>query len=159
MFEMVEGTSTNSDKSHRRNTSILRRESTALHDSKLIEALRRSKLYRDYERTFSEVTGLPLALRPVEFFGLPFQGKKNENEFCAFLADCKSSCSLCLQTQSRVAENAGNYPRSIQCPLGLTETAFRDLAKAAEWLAIPVDVLSLKDEPVPHIGPTARKRS
>jgi hypothetical protein len=30
--------------------------------------------------------------------------------------------------------------------------AFRDLAEAAEWLAIPVDVLTLKDEPVPHIG-------
>jgi hypothetical protein len=37
--------------------------------------------------------------------------------------------------------------------------AFRDLAKAAEWLAIPVDVLTLKDEPVPHIGSRARKRS
>jgi len=37
--------------------------------------------------------------------------------------------------------------------------AFRDLAKAAEWLAIPVDVLTLKDEPVPHIGARARKRS
>ena len=28
--------------------------------------------------------------------------------------------------------------------------AFKDLARAAEWLAIPVDVLTLKDEPVPH---------
>jgi hypothetical protein len=27
--------------------------------------------------------------------------------------------------------------------------AFRDLAEAAEWLAIPVDVLTLKDEPAP----------
>ena len=27
--------------------------------------------------------------------------------------------------------------------------AFRDLAKAAEWLAIPVDVLTLKDKPAP----------
>jgi hypothetical protein len=27
--------------------------------------------------------------------------------------------------------------------------AFRDLADAAEWLAIPVDVLTLKDKPVP----------
>jgi AraC-like DNA-binding protein/ligand-binding sensor protein len=123
MFEIVEGASTNSDKSHRRNTSILRRESTAPHDSKLIEALRRSKLYRDYERTFTEATGLPLALRPVEFFGLPFHGKKNENEFCAFLADCKSFCSLCLQTQSRIAENPAKHPHSIQCPFGLTESA------------------------------------
>jgi AraC-like DNA-binding protein len=123
MFATVEGLAGNSDKSHLRNTSVLRRESTALHDSKLIDALRRSKLYRDYERTFTEATGLPLALRPVEFFGLPFHGKKNENEFCAFLADCKSASCPCLQTQSRVAAKPGKYPRSIQCPFGLTETA------------------------------------
>jgi hypothetical protein len=29
--------------------------------------------------------------------------------------------------------------------------AFRDLARAADWLAIPVDVLTLKDEPAPYI--------
>jgi len=28
--------------------------------------------------------------------------------------------------------------------------AFRDLATTAEWLAIPIDVLTLKDEPAPH---------
>jgi hypothetical protein len=37
--------------------------------------------------------------------------------------------------------------------------AFRDLARAAEWLGIPVDVLTLKDEPAPHIRATAGKRS
>ena len=36
--------------------------------------------------------------------------------------------------------------------------AFFDLARAAEWLAIPVDVLTLKDRPAPCIGATARKR-
>ena len=46
-------------------------------DKKLLEALAQSKIYREYERTFTEATGLPLALRPVEFFGLPFRGKKN----------------------------------------------------------------------------------
>ena len=119
----VKGVGGNLERSRARNTSVVRRESTALHDSHVIDALRHSKLYRDYERTFTVATDLPLALRPVEFFGLPFHGKKNENEFCAFLADCKSSCSLCLQTQSRVAESPGKYPRSIQCPFGLTETA------------------------------------
>ncbi len=29
--------------------------------------------------------------------------------------------------------------------------AFRDLAGAAEWLAIPVDILTLKDEPAPPV--------
>ena len=120
---VVDGAAERPNEPHRRNINVVRRESAALHDSKLIDALRHSKLYKDYERTFSEVTGLPLALRPVEFFGLPFHGKKNENEFCAFLADCKSSCSLCLQTQSRVAANPGKYARTIQCQFWLTETA------------------------------------
>ena len=124
MLEMVQGGARNSDNSPPpRNTSVARGESTALHDSKLIDALRHSKLYRDYERTFNEVTGLPLALRPVEFFGLALHGKTNENAFCAFLADRKGSCSLCLQTQGRIAKSAGKYPRSVQCPFGLTETA------------------------------------
>jgi AraC-like DNA-binding protein/ligand-binding sensor protein len=91
-------------------------------DKKLLEALRQSKLYRDYERTFTEATGLPLALRPVEFFGLPFHGKKNENPFCAFLAERKSCCALCLQTQARLSEARGDIPHSMQCPYGLTET-------------------------------------
>ena len=37
--------------------------------------------------------------------------------------------------------------------------AFRDLAEVAEWLAIPVDVLTLKDEPAPHIGEIRRSGS
>jgi AraC-like DNA-binding protein/ligand-binding sensor protein len=123
MFQTIGCAAESSDESHARNTSVARRESIALRDSKLIDALRRSKLYRDYDRTFSEVTGLPLALRPVEFFGLPFHGKKHENAFCAFLADRKRSCSPCLQTQGLLAELAGKCPHSVQCPFGLTETA------------------------------------
>ena len=91
-------------------------------DRKLLEALAQSKVYRQYERTFCEATGLPLALRSVEFFRLPFHGKKNENGFCAFLAGGKGSCTLCLQTQGRCGSNPGEHPRSIQCPFGLTET-------------------------------------
>jgi AraC-like DNA-binding protein/ligand-binding sensor protein len=92
-------------------------------DKQLLEALARSKAYRNYERSFTEATGLPLTFRPVEFFGLPFQGKKNENAFCAFLAGGKSTCSLCLQTQGRcAAASPDGQARSLQCPFGLTET-------------------------------------
>ena len=91
-------------------------------DKKLLDALRHSSLYREYERTFTEATGLPLALRPVEFFGLPFHGKKNENAFCAFLAERKSCCALCLQTQARLSEARSDSPHSMQCSYGLTET-------------------------------------
>ena len=37
--------------------------------------------------------------------------------------------------------------------------AFFDLAKAAEWLAIPVAVLRLKDKPAPQIDVTSRASS
>jgi len=37
--------------------------------------------------------------------------------------------------------------------------AFRDRAGAAEWLSVPVDVLTLKDEPAPHVGTTTPKHS
>jgi AraC-like DNA-binding protein/ligand-binding sensor protein len=91
-------------------------------DKKLLEALRRSKLYRDYERTFTEATGLPLAVRSLEFFGLPLHGKKNENPFCAFLADGKSSCALCLRAQACLTKSPDENPHSVQCAYGLTET-------------------------------------
>lgn len=94
-----------------------------LSDKKLLQLLVNSKVYRQYERTFTEATGLPLTLRPREFFGLPFRGKKNENSFCAFLAEGKGTCRFCLQTQGRFGENTGEQPRSIQCPFGLTETS------------------------------------
>jgi hypothetical protein len=41
----------------------------------LIDTLRRSKLFRSYEQVFSEATGLPLALRPVDYWQLEHQGK------------------------------------------------------------------------------------
>ncbi|HXA09960.1 MAG TPA: hypothetical protein VNW28_08260, partial [Chthoniobacterales bacterium] len=41
-------------------------EGEANANRELVDALRRSKLFRDYERVFSEATGLPLALRPLE---------------------------------------------------------------------------------------------
>lgn len=93
-----------------------------LDDKKLLEALRHSKLYREYERTFTEATDLPLALRPVEYFGLPFHGKKNENPFCAFLADRKSCCTLCLDAQACLTRSPNESVHSLQCPYGLTET-------------------------------------
>jgi len=91
-------------------------------DKKLLEALRRSKVYTQYERTFTAATGLPLALRPVEFFNLPFLGQKDENAFCAFLAGDKRTCALCLRTVGKCSENLSGQPRSVQCPFGLTET-------------------------------------
>ena len=49
----------------------------ALDSSKqLIDMLRRSRLFRDYEHVFSEATGLALAIRPLEFWQLAASRQK-----------------------------------------------------------------------------------
>ena len=73
----------------------------------LVEALTSSRIYRDYERAFSDLTGLPVALQPVETWQLPHHGKRNENPFCALLSRKNRSCAACLH-------NAGNGSAIIQ---------------------------------------------
>ena len=89
----------------------------------LIDALRRSKLFRSYEQVFSEATGLPLALRPVDYWQLEHQGKKNENPFCALLAERPATLAVCLQAHEEMICHTGDLPHTVTCPFGLTETA------------------------------------
>ncbi len=89
----------------------------------LIDKLRRSKLFRDYERVFGEATGLPLALRPVEYWHLAHRGKRHENPFCAFLAENPKSLAVCLQAHEDMVRHTGDIPSTVTCPFGLTETA------------------------------------
>jgi AraC-like DNA-binding protein len=89
----------------------------------LIDTLRRSKLFRNYEQVFSEATGLPLALRPVDYWQLEHQGKKNENPFCALLAERPATLAVCLQAHQDMIDHTGLIPHSVTCPFGLTETA------------------------------------
>jgi AraC-like DNA-binding protein/ligand-binding sensor protein len=89
----------------------------------LIDALRRSKLFRNYEQVFSEATGLPLALRPVDYWQLEHQGKKNQNPFCALLAERPSTLAVCLKAHQDMIDHTGVLPHTVTCPFGLTETA------------------------------------
>jgi len=89
----------------------------------LMEALAGSKIYQDYERAFSEATGLPVALRSVESWQLPHHGKRFENPFCAMLAQKSRACAACLQTQQQLSETATNEPQTVTCQAGLCDTA------------------------------------
>jgi AraC-like DNA-binding protein/ligand-binding sensor protein len=89
----------------------------------LIEALGGSKIYQDYERAFSEMTGMPMMLRSVESWQLPHHGKRFENPFCAMLAQKSRSCAACLQTQQKLSETATHEPKTVVCQAGLCDTA------------------------------------
>ncbi|HTT58403.1 MAG TPA: helix-turn-helix domain-containing protein [Opitutaceae bacterium] len=89
----------------------------------LVEQLKRSPVYRDYERAFHAATGLPLDLRPVESFDPPHQGAPNESRLCALLAAVPPACAACLQFTRRLEESAQTAPRTRKCFAGLWETS------------------------------------
>jgi AraC-like DNA-binding protein/ligand-binding sensor protein len=89
----------------------------------LIEALMNSRVYQDYERAFTEATGLPVALRPVESWQLPHHGKRNESPFCSLMAQKSRACGACLQVQEKLSESAVYEPRTVACPAGMCDSA------------------------------------
>jgi AraC-like DNA-binding protein len=91
--------------------------------NRVITALAASRLYQEFCRAYNDLTGLPLTLRPIESWQLPYHGKRNENAYCALMAQKSSTCAACLQTQQRLSESATEAPQTVTCPSGLTETA------------------------------------
>src|SRR5215510_7472068 len=89
----------------------------------MLEKLSGSTLYQDYERAFTETTGLPVTLRPIESWQMVHHGKRGENRFCSFMAGKSRSCAACLQNQQRLADRARDCAQSITCAHGMTDTA------------------------------------
>ncbi len=92
-------------------------------ERELIEALVNSRVFQEYERAFTEATGLPVALRPVESWQLPHHGKRNEGPFCALISEKSRACASCLSVQERLSEMAVEEPQTVGCPNGLCDTA------------------------------------
>ncbi len=89
----------------------------------LVEVLADSKIYREYERAFGDMTGLAMGLQAVEPWRLPHHGKRNENPFCALLSRRSRACASCLQVQARLCEKAAVEGRAVVCPTGFYEIA------------------------------------
>jgi hypothetical protein len=98
-------------------------DSAAQRSRSIVEQLRRSDIYRDYEHAFRETTGLPLNLRSIEAFDLPHHKDPKQAPFCALLARSNKSCAACLQLQKKVEEEAGLEPKTLKCFAGLCDSA------------------------------------
>jgi AraC-like DNA-binding protein len=92
-------------------------------NGQMLETLTNSQMFHDYERAYTEATGLPVALRSVETWQLPLHGRRNENPWCAMLAEKSRTCAACLQMQEQLAKAAHSEACTITCSYGLTETA------------------------------------
>lgn len=96
---------------------------TAQQSRTLVAQLKRSAIYRDYERAFREATGLPIALRPIEAFDLPHHADPKQSPFCALMAKSNHSCAACLQMQQKLADAACLQTHTLKCFAGLCDSA------------------------------------
>lgn len=89
----------------------------------LIDLLADSQVYHDYERAYSDATGMPLSLHAAETWQLPFHGKHKENHFCALVALKSGTCAACLRMQEKLGHKASQTPSTMDCTYGLCESA------------------------------------
>lgn len=90
-------------------------------DRRTIAQLERSTLYQDYERAFSEATGLPLSLVPPENWRRMFRGKRYQNPLCELLARHRETCPACVRSQQEVTGDGGT--RTFVSFAGLCESS------------------------------------
>ena len=91
--------------------------------AELVNSLQSSDMFRDYQRAFQALTGLPLSLRAAGSFQPPMQGTKLGNALCTLLASKNKTCAACLEMQCRLEQAAGDQAGTAQCFAGLTESA------------------------------------
>ena len=92
-------------------------------DDDLIRRIGKSDMFSEYEAAFTDATGLPLAIRPTEFWNLPHRNRRNENPFCAIMAQNNRTCAACLETQQQAVEVAKERPATVTCFAGLSDAA------------------------------------
>jgi AraC-like DNA-binding protein len=92
-------------------------------DDDLIRRIGKSEMFSEYQAAFEDVTGLPLSLRPTEFWNLPHRNRRNENPFCAMMAQSNRTCAACLEVQQQAVEAVKDRPATVTCFAGLCDTA------------------------------------
>jgi AraC-like DNA-binding protein/ligand-binding sensor protein len=91
-------------------------------DDNLVQRIGKSEIYSEYETAFEDATGLPLTIRPKEFWNLAHRNRRNENPFCAILAQTNRTCAACLEVQQQAVDAAADGPATVTCFAGLCDT-------------------------------------
>lgn len=88
----------------------------------LSKRLANSEIFLDYERAFSEATGLPLAFQPLHRRTPALRSSKWMNGFCRKVSESSAACLLCLEAQEKLCQADGET-HTFACGAGLTESA------------------------------------
>ena len=79
------------------------------------------KLLKDYERAFSETTGMPLSFHAAESGQSGQRRKQNENPFCALLGKSDRGCRGCRENRRKISGRVAKT-RSSVCFAGMVES-------------------------------------
>ena len=91
-------------------------------DLELLRAIATSKVFTEFQRAFTQATGLPVALELVQSFQLSFHDRGKQGPFCGFMAPENRTSEACLQPQSQVAHATMESSHTTVCYGGLRET-------------------------------------
>jgi AraC-like DNA-binding protein/ligand-binding sensor protein len=89
----------------------------------VVQAIRDSELFKEYHKAFTKLTGLPLSILEPDSWKLPHHGNRNENPFCALIAERSSACAACVAMKTTLCDKAASESQTETCPYGLIETA------------------------------------
>jgi len=92
-------------------------------NARTLKVLSESEMYHDYERAFTEGTGLPLLLHRPDMLHMVRYSKDQQNPFCSIMATVNQSCAGCYDLQCKLEEEAQLAPKTMKCFAGLCETA------------------------------------
>ncbi len=84
---------------------------------------RASRLFRDYQAAFENVTGLPLAIQAPEEPNLRLLERPNHNPFCSLMMKRNAACAACATNQFHGEAPASLAPQTYRCFAGLWQSA------------------------------------
>ena len=87
-------------------------------NEKLTRALARSRIYRDWTKAFSEITGVPLFLRPIEPTMLPSARQGRKKWTCGVLGQPNCACKSCARGFERIANRVSSSEDFVKCRCG-----------------------------------------
>src|SRR6266516_277465 len=90
-------------------------------DQEVMVHLSRSQIFKDYERAFSEATGLPLNIRGHDSWSPAHHGKTDHVSFAAILARFNKARAACLRAQTDASREPDS--RTVTWFAGLSESA------------------------------------
>jgi AraC-like DNA-binding protein/ligand-binding sensor protein len=92
-------------------------------DQEVMLHLSRSKIFKDYERAFSEAMGLPLNIRAHDSWSPAHHGKRDHDSFAAILARFNQARAACLRAQTDASQEPASTTRTVTWFAGLSESA------------------------------------